>query len=296
MPCFHPLTAWRAPPGLSFRRSEITFTDPCDPRCQVLKIPCGQCIGCRLERSRQWAIRCVHEAQLHDSNCFLTLTYNEENLPNDLSLNPKHMVDFLKRFRKSVEPLRIRFLQCGEYGSINFRPHHHCLIFGYDFPDREVFGKSISGYIYRSERLEKLWPFGFSSIGDVTFDSAAYVARYVLKKVTGDSADLHYHGRHPEYITMSRRPGIASDWFDLYGKSVYDRDFITFDDGIKCRPPKYYDKLFERNHGYDKMKLIKESRLSEILKPEFQSNCTPERLSVREEHQKCLNKLLIRNL
>lgn len=297
MPCFHPLTAWQAPPGLDFRnKGDLSFTDPGDPRCKVLRIPCGQCIGCRLERSRQWAIRCLHESQLHDENCFLTLTYNEENLPDDLSLRPEDITKFLKRLRRSIEPRKIRFLQCGEYGSINYRPHHHCLIFGYDFPDKEIFGTSVAGYIYRSPLLEKLWPFGFSSIGDVTFESSAYVARYILKKVTGDPADDHYHGRVPEYITMSRRPGIASKWFDIYGKSVYDKDFITINDGIKCRPPKFYDKLYERNHGYENLKSIKESRLKEILSPAYQANCTDERLSAREEHQSILNKLLVRNI
>lgn len=185
MPCFHPLKAWKIHDQHQDEVEKlVVFNEPRDfYRYDEISLPCGQCIGCRLERSRQWAIRCVHEASLHDKNCFLTLTYDDEHLPTGNSLNVDDIQKFFKKLRRRIEPDRLRFFQCGEYGSINERPHHHCIVFGYDFPDRELFFQGVSGNVYRSAMLEDLWPYGFSSIGDVTFESAAYVARYVLKRL-----------------------------------------------------------------------------------------------------------------
>lgn len=292
MACYHPLSAWRHPLYLSNggerRLSFVPF-----PGWNEIKVPCGQCIGCRLERSRQWALRCVHESTLHKHNCFLTLTYDDLHLPEGGSLNIEDITKFMKRLRKRVEPLKIRFLQCGEYGSEFLRPHHHALIFGYDFPDKELFFRSSSGELtYRSAELETLWPFGFSSIGDLTFESAAYVCRYVLKKITGKNADEHYNGLKPEFITMSRRPGIASDFFDKFSDDMYPKDFITIRDGQRCRPAKFYDRLYERNHGYVALNEVKQRRISYVLDhPISESD-----LLRKETHQIAVAKRLKRNL
>ena len=172
-------------------------------------VACGQCVGCRLERSRQWAIRCVHESQMHEQNCFITLTYSDEFLPENGSLQLKHFQDFMKRLRFHVGG-GIRFFHCGEYGEENGRPHHHAIIFNHDFADKKVWKTNNGVVLYRSKILEELWPYGFATVGCVSFESAAYVARYITKKVNGDMADSHYLGREPEYITMSRRPGVIS--------------------------------------------------------------------------------------
>ena len=130
MPCYHPLLAWRDSSKLNPKtgKSSLVFTAPANWReCEPLKIPCGQCVGCRLERSRVWAVRCVHEASLHERNCFITLTYNDENLPSDRSLKMKHYQDFMKRLRKRYGE-GIRFFHCGEYGSLNQRPSLSCYI------------------------------------------------------------------------------------------------------------------------------------------------------------------------
>lgn len=295
MPCYHPLTAWRAPPWMRSKKGDIKpiiFDNPFNPAFEELQLPCGQCIGCRLERSRQWAVRCVHEASLYEYNSFITLTYDDDHLPSDMSLHKDHVQKFMKRLRRKLEPLRVRFLLCGEYGSENLRPHYHVLLFGYDFPDKKIWSKSVGGFIYRSDELESLWTYGFSSIGDVTFESAAYVARYVLKKVTGDFADSHYNGRLPEFITMSRRPGIACDWFNKFHSEVYSKDELTLQDGlVKCRPPKYYDKLYEVNHGLEldriKSKRIKKAK-SRLLE------YSQERLAVKEEVKNSCLKFLKR--
>lgn len=253
----------------------------------ALKIPCGQCVGCRLERSRQWAIRCVHEAQMHVQNCFITLTYDEENIPSGGTLNKKHFQDFMKRVRYQFPKLRIRYYHCGEYGSQTSRPHYHALLFGLDFQDKILLRDSRGVKLYTSETLQKLWPYGHSSIGDVTFESAAYVARYVMKKVTGKAAKSHYEkvipetgeiiSILPEYTSMSLKPGIGSEWFNDFKSDVFPDDFVVLK-GKKLRPPRYYEKLYDIQEA-EKMDSIKLSR--KRYASTKKSNNTPERLAVR---------------
>lgn len=248
MPCFYPITAYRSAAGPNKNgKWPLVFNVTGGYRDLEVKIPCGRCIGCRLEYSRQWAIRCVHEAQLHDRNSFITLTYNDENLPKNGSLVKEHFQLFMKRLRKELDKydIKIRYYHCGEYGERLQRPHYHAIIFGYDFPDRRLFKVKQGIRLYRSDLLERLWPYGFSTVGDVTFESAAYVARYVLKKITGDKAEEHYGGKQPEYTTMSRRPGIGHDWLMRYRDDVYNHDYVVMRNNIKCRPPKYYDAIYD---------------------------------------------------
>ena len=264
-----------------------------------LTIPCGQCVGCRLERSRQWAVRCVHEASLHEDNCFITLTYNNESLPEDGSLNKKHFQDFMKRLRKKYKNKKIRYYHCGEYGDKNFRPHYHAIIFGLQFDDQKLFTVNNGEKLYTSEKLEKLWPFGFSTIRTVTFESAAYVARYVMKKVNGKNAKNHYervdsntgeiYSLVPEYNTMSRRPGIASGWFDKYKDDVYPSDNIHLREKT-FRPPKFYDKMYEHLMP-NEMEKIKMQRMNNMQK--HVKDNTAERLAVKEQVKHAqLNKLI----
>ena len=264
-----------------------------------LTIPCGQCVGCRLERSRQWAVRCVHEASLHEDNCFITLTYNNESLPEDGSLNKKHFQDFMKRLRKKYKNKKIRYYHCGEYGDKNFRPHYHAIIFGLEFDDQKLFTVNNGEKLYTSEKLEKLWPFGFSTIGTVTFESAAYVARYVMKKVNGKNAKNHYervdsntgeiYSLVPEYNTMSRRPGIAAGWFDKYKDDVYPSDNIHLREKT-FRPPKFYDKMYEHLMP-NEMEKIKMQRMKNMQK--HAKDNTAERLAVKEQVKNAqLNKLI----
>lgn len=249
MPCYHPLTAFRLANG------SIVFAERGDVVRQ-LQLPCGQCVGCRLERSRQWAMRCVHEASLYEDNCFITLTYAPEHLPHDGGLHYRDFQLFLKRFRKEFPNRKIRFYMAGEYGEQNFRPHFHAILFNFNFSDRKLHTKTPSGsLIYTSEVLERLWPYGYSSVGDMSFESAAYVARYVMKKITGNQADDHYrtvntdtgevHQIRPEFNKMSLKPGIGAAWFEKYHSDVYPHDHVIVN-GQECKPPKYYDKLIEK--------------------------------------------------
>lgn len=287
MACFSPLQAYKPDAGGSLVFSEMAGYRP-------IEIPCGQCIGCRLERSRQWAIRCLHESQLHDVSSFITLTYNDEHLPADHSL---HYIDFqlfMKRLRAAFNYAlgqRLRFFMCGEYGERRARPHFHACVFGAFFPDRILFKRLESGSnLYTSKALTSLWPFGFSSIGDVTFESAAYVARYVMKKKFGDVADefsayryvddygeVHY--RAPEFCKMSLKPGIGAGWFEKFHVEVYPRDEVVIG-GIRMKPPKYYDTLFKNSGSFIWDDIEFDRYLSSL---ETREDCTPARLRVREQ-------------
>jgi hypothetical protein len=225
-----------------------------------LELPCGQCIGCRLERSRQWAMRCLHESTLYDQNSFITLTYDEAAIPPGGSLWYPDFQRFMKRLRKFTKR-PVRFYMGGEYGESTSRPHYHACLFGYDFPDKVYFRKSSSGErLYTSAILERLWPHGLSSVGAVSFESAAYIARYCVSKVTGDLADSHYSCPEyvdadgvvckavtPEFNHMSLKPGIGARWLSKYQTDVFPRDYVVVN-GIKTKPPKYYDVLFEREY------------------------------------------------
>lgn len=296
MPCYHPISAWQllkvrsvnGKPVISFKDP---FAIPSSSRVPI-QVPCGQCIGCRLERSRQWAIRCVHEAYGHESNAFITLTYADEFVPSNGSLVKSHFQNFMKRFRKAVSPTKIRFFHCGEYGEKNHRPHYHACIFGYDFSDKVLY-KEVNGCrLYRSDQLEELWPFGFATVGDVTFESAAYVARYITKKITGKKAEEHYKGRLEEYTTMSRRPGIGKGWYDKYKGDVFPSDNIVLR-GKLMRPPRFYDKQFELDSPEDFVKL-KAKRKSKAL--ELADDNTRERLRVKEVCKRSQIESLIRKL
>jgi len=185
----------------------------------------------------------------------------------------------MKRLRKYH---KVRFFHCGEYGSLNMRPHYHAIIFGFSFPDRKKFKDLPSGFpVYTSEFLESLWPYGFSSVADCSFESAAYVARYVMKKVSGDAADEHYAGRRPEYVTMSRRPGIGAGWFDLYKDDVFPSDEVILK-GRRFKPPKFYDRLFEITDP-DEFARIKAARIAAASTDKAILDSAGDRLRVREK-------------
>lgn len=267
-----------------------------------LRLPCSRCVGCRLERSRQWAVRCMHESSLYENNCFITLTYAPEFLPKDGSLNVRDFQLFMKRLRKRFGD-GIRFFHCGEYGAKFRRPHYHAILFNFDFDDKYLW-KEDNGYrLYRSPTLEVLWPYGHVSVGSATFESAAYVARYILKKVTGDAADAHYLSDidfdtgeckvlKPEYTTMSRRPGIAKGWFDQFSSDVYPADKVVVRQKV-MKPPRYYDSQFELLYP-EEMERIKDMRKANALL--LKSDSTESRLDVRRRVKEKQIVNLVRNV
>jgi len=247
---------------------------------EPLRLPCGRCTGCRLERSRQWAVRCVHEASQWENNVFVTLTYDDEHLPEDQGLDVSEFQRFAKRLRKARPDDKVRYFHCGEYGEREKRPHYHALLFNVDFKDKYAWRSDT----FRSAELERLWPLGHSEFGGVTFESAAYVARYSLKKLTGQAAIEGYKRFHlrtgeevsvaPEYATMSH--GVGGSWLEQYAEEVYPLDRV-FSRGREAKPPRYYDKRLAQVDPV----LAAELRIERAREFDFE-NATEERLRVRE--------------
>jgi len=279
-----------------------------------LLLPCGQCLGCRLERSRQWAMRCVHEAQLHSDNCFITLTYNPENLPPDCGLIKRDFQLFMKRLRSRYPEKKIKFFQCGEYGDKSNRPHYHAILFGFNFPDWMYLFDSPSGEpIYTSPILESIWSLGFVTVGTVTFESAGYVARYCLKKLNGKALDIidnetglkpyerinSFTGEIspvlPEFSLMSRGGrsghGIAHDWIEKYTNDCYPKDYTTIR-GLRMRPAKYYDKYIGsiEPEMYDDIKAGRNYLASMSL--DNSESRLSQRKKCAEAHNKQLDRIL----
>lgn len=255
---------------------------------------------CRLERSRQWAVRCIHESKLYDHNHFVTLTYDDCSLPASQSLQYSDYAAFMKRLRKYWSSRRpggvstsnpIRFYMCGEYGGATSRPHYHALLFNVEFPDKLYFKRVGSAKLYTSALLSKLWPLGNHLIGALTFESAAYVARYCMDKITGDAAEAHYRfvdqetgeifQRVPEFNQASRRPGIGAPFLAKFRSDVYPRGKVVIN-AREAKAPRYYDKLFKRD--------ALQSEIDELAYNRFLSACdvpasegSDARLAVREQ-------------
>lgn len=272
MPCYNPIRAWRK------RRLDkdtgkrgITFTRSEGLEDMEVQIPCGKCMGCRVRKSIDWALRCVHESQSYERNCFVTLTYSDENCPQDMSLNKKHFQDFMKRLRES-EPQKIRFFMCGEYGDQFGRPHYHAILFNYWPKDAKHFRYANKSILYTSESLEELWGHGFVTIGEANYTSAAYTARYSTKKIFGEKAEEHYQGREPEYCQMSLRPGLGYDYAVKYADELKLHDCIVYN-GRSYPLPRYYELVF------DELEKQKNKRKLKVNKRENHTD----RLRVREE-------------
>jgi len=308
MPCYKPLDAYygrKINPKTGKR--PLVFNLDLSLVPVRIPVPCGRCIGCRLDRSLQWAIRCMHEASLYENNCFITLTFDDKHLPKDGSLKVSDFQKFMKKLRKKYEPKTIRFFHCGEYGEKFKRPHHHACLFNHDFPDK-VLIKEVNGVkLYTSKTLKELWPDGFNTIGEVTFESSAYIARYVLKKWSKEcqtpeelysrmkqfsDADLrknYYKGKKEEYLTMSRKPGIGSAWYEKYKKDLYPSGFVVVNK-FKTKIPKYYETKYSIDNPLNFALLKGERMLGAQLNP----NNSQQRLDIREEFKKLITKGLSR--
>lgn len=293
MACYHPITAWRSKTVNASGKRSLVFNPNDGFKDLEVTISCGQCVGCRLERSRQWAMRCMHEASLHDDNCFITLTYNPENLPENGDLVYSDFQKFFKRLRKRFPNSGARYYMCGEYGDLRGRPHFHACVFGFDFDDKQLYQVRNGNQLYISETLNKLWKFGFASVGSLTFDSAAYVARYVMKKQTGDNAEQHYkrfvvddngeivdeYSLTPEFNHMSLKPAIGADWLKQYADEVYLTDSVIIK-GKEVKPPKFYDSMYELLEPR-KFADVKQKRRNDAKRREADN--TYDRLLVKEK-------------
>ena len=249
---------------------------------------------------------------MHDANSFITLTYRDEDLPLHGSLDKTHFQKFMKRLRFEIKPTKIRFYHCGEYGDKLSRPHYHALIFGYDFPDKTLWSYGQGkNRLYRSAQLERVWPAGHALIGNLTEQSAAYCARYTIKKLRGpallerdpDTDLLPYQkisdtgeiiDLQPEYATMSTGrnigEGIGGSWYETYKDDVFPDDFCVHN-GTKVKTPKYYRRLLENTDPDLAKKLAAVRRTKSDL---HKADQTYERLNVRERVIEAKTNRLIR--
>lgn len=258
------MQAWRTPKGVLY----IKYT-PRSPEDSSIELPCGHCILCRQEHARQWAIRITHEAQLHEQNSFITLTYNDKHLPQDGNLHYEHLQKFWKRLRKNLGPMS--YYAVGEYGDLTNRPHYHACIFGTAFLENRVIVRQTPTLLWTSPVLEQAWGMGNVSVGALTFQTAQYTASYVTKK-------LGYQKRYVQLDTttgelkdmiqprafMSLNPAIAKNWLHQYGKHVYSYDQVVID-GKPQKPPKYYDEWLRKTNEQHH-KSIKEKRIEKAVK------------------------------
>jgi len=286
MSCYHPRTGWADPD----QNGKWTSKQPKAFNSTVMTVACGQCIGCRTELSRQWAMRNMHEASLYDDNCFITLTYDDEHLPPYGSLDKKAFPKFIRSLRQNQpKGKKIRYYACGEYGDRFNRPHYHAILFNY-WPNPHIRGNIIKlkenkgDSLYTSPELTKCWKKGHVAFGKVTFQSAAYVSNYVTKKITGGLKDSHYGGYinplpttelityskypkkgfvrrfQPEFSLMSRKNGIGKDWFDKYYPDIYRAGETGIHiNGKLQKPARFYDNHFKKKH-LDEMTAIREKR------------------------------------
>ena len=293
----------------------VYYDNKFEPKGLNITVPCGKCIGCRLDYSRMWATRSVHEAYMHNyyKNCaFLTLTFNDEMLNrrrNPHSLDKTAFRSWIKRLRKAVKAhydCEFRFMACGEYGAKHKRPHYHILIYGFNFPDKYIYKyRKVNGVdviYYRSDFLESLWrpahcakSFGFSVIGDVNFESSAYVARYVTKKLFGKYADAVYKDKEPEFLLTSRMPGLGFEYMKKFKDDIFRHGYIMLPNKFKAPIPRYYinkiKEIDENLYTKYRMKAIDNFVNNVFIKD---VNSTSERLCCREELKKLNLERLVR--
>lgn len=264
MPCYNPLTAWRTNyVNPETEKRQITFNRKFGFQDMELSLPCGKCEGCLKKHVDMWALRCVHESRFHDENCFITLTYDDEFVPD--SLDHSHFQKFMKRLRKKFPNKKIRYFMCGEYGSLSLRPHFHALLFGIDFADKTLFSTTGNIDNYISNTLSQLWPFGYHQLGAVHYGTAKYVAKYSLKSIGESGLDYESLGLKPEYLQMSN--GIGRDYAEKFASEFGQHDNVIVN-GFKNPLPRYYENFLSHSNLQsikdDRVKLMKSSSLEQL--------------------------------
>lgn len=238
--------------------------------------PFGVCMHCRLKTSQSWGLRVALESTLYPQNSFITLTYSPTFLPKHSLLDYNAPVLFIKRLREQYGA-GIRSFGCAEYGEQFARPHYHLCLLNFDFPDKKIIGNSQANWgklkrenpVYSSQKLQDLWPFGHTTLGTLTLESASYVARYCTKKITGKDAPHHYDFVEQQYgeiitrppeklICASRARGLGYPYYEKYGKYVRDHDKVNLN-GRSYPVPKYFDSLTQKIDP-DRFEEIKEIR------------------------------------
>lgn len=281
MKCVNPINAYRTSVGVFFAEQKCKGYD-----YKSIKISCGQCIGCRLRRAKEWSIRITHEQQLHERNCFLTLTYDPKKIQETpmkrISLDYEDIQKFYKRVRKKY---KLRHFTAGEYGEVSQHAHWHACIFGQDWKkDSAQIGKEL----WTNSELEKMWGYGNIAIGQLTMESANYVARYQLAKINGQRAKRHYEtilletgeiiDRAPEMVHMSRDPAIGFNWLKLYWPEIKNGT-IRYK-GNETIAPKAYRNYFQKDSNLRKEM---DANIDEIINERIDTRPEIERLRAETE-------------
>lgn len=240
MRCIRPIKAWINISG------DIVYTKSINLKAQTsLEFECRKCLPCRLNGAREKAIRAVHEAKMHEGNIFLTLTYNDESLASERLIYEDFQL-FMKKLRNTTSET-ISYMVTGEYGDENKRPHWHAIIFNY-WPDdakshRET--KDLKHQVWTSETINQCWDKGYNEFGQVTIESAGYVARYAAKKlVHGNDQD---HDYHPLHKTSSRR-AIGRSWIEQYHNHTFQNGYVNLPNGQQTKIPRYYVDWAKKHH------------------------------------------------
>lgn len=268
MSCFYPKDAWFAKRLNDNGRRPIVFNPNDGYRDMPLQVPCGKCGGCRAERSREWAVRMYHEAQMHEHSSFLTMTYAE---PAPDNINKEDCQKFIKRLRKSFD---VRYFITGEYGGLTHRPHYHAVIFGNDFKYSNTF--KINEQLYCSPVLNEIWKHGQVACADFTMSAACYVAGYVNKKA-GDTDTFNL---------MSTKPPLGLEWLKKYYSDLVKTGSVVVE-GRELPIPREYFRWSEEKLPGDPLYPVKIERLYKF------SKMTPEQrldryreLEAKEVYQK----------
>lgn len=240
MPCQEPRKAWRP-----VTDGPILFNKPNNGHAyEPIEIPCGTCILCRQETARQWGVRITHEASLYEESCFMTLTYDDEHIPEWGSLRYEDLVKFWKRLRKAHGPMR--YYAVGEYGDESLRPHYHACLFGHAFTEKRIILREQPSLLWTTKAVQKLWGLGMVAIGALNFQTAQYTAAYVLKKITKGKQYVRQDYETGELVPLEQpRPfmskNIGRRWFDKFQQQIQDHDVVIIN-GRKQKPPKAYDR------------------------------------------------------
>ena len=224
----------------------MAFYDAGDYKVPMMQVPCGRCGPCLKARSAEWATRLLHEQAYWSNSSFVTLTYDDDHAPKNMSLDKEALVKFFKRLRKCLaqQGRTIKYYACGEYGERYHRPHYHAIIFGLSPKDDE-------------EKVKDCWRFGFVSLGTVTPESCRYVTNYILKAHEGGIQGKDYGGLEPPFKKSSQ--GLGKRYVFENEKQLIDKMFITVN-GVKKSLPRYYIKLLGESIDIEKMEKMRLER------------------------------------
>ncbi len=315
MPCYSPLEGFK-----DIKTGGLVFDNRNAPT--PLAVACGQCLGCRVDHRLMWSIRIIHEASMHMDqfgNSWATLTYRSPSacteqqyadghyVPQDYSLRPSHVSDFIRSLRRANSDHRIRYFYCGEYGDENERPHYHICLFNHSFNDQYLWKDDEGLYTYTSESLQRHWPWGFTTVAELNLRTAAYTAGYALKKITGKRAEEHYlrcdeqgeaYWLMPEYIRMStgrgKPSGLGASFYEKYKRDIFPSDTSPVPGhGERQLVPRYYQNILAEQEPA-LLESIKELR-QEFIKTHA-ADFTPERLRDKYMCARAKESHLKRNL